>query len=106
MLSFRSITTSIRVDDQELPYFQADYDEESSTATCWIPSQPGKEFSVWVKKEDETDYDIAAHVYLDGAMHHATTFAIPAHQNEKRRSSIASSSNKEKAFKFADACES
>lgn len=102
MLTFRSISASICVDGKDLPQFDAEYDDKANVVTCWIHSQPGKEYTIYMRKEAETDYDIAAHVYLDGSDEYATTFCLTNQASERRRSAIPCGSNKERPLIFAD----
>ncbi|KAG9022563.1 hypothetical protein FRB95_014618 [Tulasnella sp. JGI-2019a] len=102
MLTFRSISASIRVDGKDLPHFQPEYDNVTNTVTCWIHSLPGKEYSIWMRKEAETAYDIAAHVHLDGSEDYATSFCLTNTSSERRRSAIPYGANKERPLVFAD----
>ncbi|KAG8886457.1 hypothetical protein FRB98_001276 [Tulasnella sp. 332] len=96
------LTLSICVDGKDLPQFDTEYDDKANVVTCWIYSQPGKEYAIWMRKEAETDYDIAAHVYLDGSEEYATTFCLTSQASERRRSAIPCGPNKERPLIFSD----
>ncbi|KAG9038203.1 hypothetical protein FS837_001295 [Tulasnella sp. UAMH 9824] len=65
-LTFRGFAAQIRIGDRPLTVYKPDYDEETKTASGWIASEPGEEYSVCWKKNDVTDYCAAAEVYIDG----------------------------------------
>ncbi|KAG9018614.1 hypothetical protein FRB90_011221 [Tulasnella sp. 427] len=56
MLDFRSFKVSVRVNNENLPVFQPEYDEDSKTATGWIASEEGQTFSVYVKQDNDDAY--------------------------------------------------
>ncbi|KAG8978509.1 hypothetical protein FRB95_014059 [Tulasnella sp. JGI-2019a] len=51
MVTFHDFSVNIRVNGKNLPCFQPEYDEESRTATCWIPSEAGQEYSISLTQE-------------------------------------------------------
>jgi len=69
MITCKEVSASIRVDEVDLPHFDASFDESTNTMTCWIPSQPGKSYSVWWKQNSEVAPGgcITGRIYLDGA---------------------------------------
>lgn len=65
-LTLRGFAAQIRIGDRPLTLYKPDYDEETTTASGWIASEPGEEYSVCWKKNDVTEYCAAAEVYIDG----------------------------------------
>lgn len=64
-LSLRDFSASICVDGLDLPYYGLEFDDETHTATCWIPSSEGKEYSVWWR-QDEIRPTTAGFIFVDG----------------------------------------
>ncbi|KAG9018616.1 hypothetical protein FRB90_011223 [Tulasnella sp. 427] len=67
MLDFRSFRVSIRADHQDLPIFQPEYDEDTKTATCWIPSEEGQTFSIYGRQDKSFPHYTSARIFLDGS---------------------------------------
>ncbi|KAG8987660.1 hypothetical protein FRB94_001598 [Tulasnella sp. JGI-2019a] len=69
MISFCGISASIQMGGQDLEHFQPEFDEETKTVTCWIPSEAGKCYSIWWQQDIDTSPGafIAGRVYLDGS---------------------------------------
>lgn len=67
MLDFHSYKVSIRVNGQDLPIYQPEYDEETKTASCWIASEKGQAYSVCCQQDESISYPASARVYLDGS---------------------------------------
>ncbi|KAG8982469.1 hypothetical protein FRB94_006614 [Tulasnella sp. JGI-2019a] len=67
MISFSSISASIQMGGQDLEHFQPEFDKETKTMTCWIPSEAGKCYSIWWQQDIDTSPGafIASQVYLD-----------------------------------------
>ena len=100
MITFRGLSAAIRVDDKDLLHFQPDYDEETKKVTCWIPSEAGKEYTVWWK-QDGIKMDTAGFIYIDGNEKRAAgRFLSPG--NETLVSAAAWSATEERPFIFAD----
>lgn len=68
MLTYRDISASVRVDGIDLPQYRPDYDDETRTVTCWIPSEAGKPYALWWKLERDIGpgLNILSRIYLDG----------------------------------------
>ncbi|KAG8854183.1 hypothetical protein FRB96_007739 [Tulasnella sp. 330] len=68
MITFHGISTHIRVDRKDLDHFQPEFDENTKTATCWIPSEAGKCYLVsWTQEEDiSQDAYISVRMNTDG----------------------------------------
>lgn len=66
MLDFRSYRVSVQVDGEDLPVYQPEYDNDTKTASCWIPSVHGQSFTILCKQADGLPYATAARLYLDG----------------------------------------
>lgn len=67
MLDFRSYKVSIRVDEQDLPVYQPEYDEDTRTATCWIASEQGRSYSIFFEQAKSFNCSTSARAYLDGS---------------------------------------
>ena len=68
MVTFRGISASVEVGGIDLPHYQPEFDEATKSATCWIPSEAGKEFTIrWEAEEHVCPRgNFSADVYLDG----------------------------------------
>lgn len=66
MLGFRSYKVSVRVDDQDLPIYKPEYDEDTKTATCWVASEDGQQFTILYEQDKPLPHATNARVYLDG----------------------------------------
>lgn len=69
MITSQHVSASVRVNNIDLPHFQADHDEATRTVTCWIPSEAGKPYAVrWkVEKDLGREAQLAGRIYLDGS---------------------------------------
>ncbi|KAG8960437.1 hypothetical protein FRC05_006851 [Tulasnella sp. 425] len=66
MLDFRSYKVSIRVNGQDLPIYQPEYDQDTKTATCWIALDEGQCYTVFYQQDETFRYTTSTRVYLDG----------------------------------------
>ncbi|KAH9481198.1 hypothetical protein JR316_0005718 [Psilocybe cubensis] len=55
----------IQVDNQPLPEYQIEYSQDGRKATCWIPSEAGKEFQICYR-DSERSKTTASKVRIDG----------------------------------------
>lgn len=67
MLDFHSYRVSVRVNDQDLPIYQPEYDQATKTATGWIASEEGQAFTIFCQQDESFHYTTFAGVYLDGS---------------------------------------
>lgn len=69
MPQFHGISASIICNKTDLLEYQAEFDEDTKTATCWIPSEARKNYSVrWTQEENlAPGGSITGRVYLDGS---------------------------------------
>ncbi len=91
MITFRGFSVSIRAEKDDLPVFQPEFDEETNTATCWIPSQAGKEFSLWARNDNKPpESRIRSRIegFVDGSEKAAFRFSLTAEQNEQFASEV------------------
>lgn len=65
-INFRGCSAQVRIGDRPLVIYKPEYDYDTKTATGWIASEPGKEYSVCWKKDYVTDYSVSGHVCIDG----------------------------------------
>lgn len=54
MITYKGISVALRVNGSDLEHLFEDVDETTDLVTCWVASQPGQEFSIWIK--DTTDH--------------------------------------------------
>lgn len=65
-LVFRDFAARIEVDGEPVKIYTPEYDEETKTATAWIASQAGKEYTVTWRRLKEMESYILGRLYLDG----------------------------------------
>lgn len=83
MLTFRSFSAAIQVDGKDLSEYESEYDEETRTATCWIPSETDQQYSVWWKQHDDMVITSSGRIYLDGSDQKANSWVL--HPGEDKR---------------------
>ncbi|GAO47239.1 hypothetical protein G7K_1449-t1 [Saitoella complicata NRRL Y-17804] len=70
MISYRGFSAQVLCGSIPLTEYQIQYDEEGRTVTCFIESEPGKEYSVkssWQGLDpDHKHHDAIARLYVDG----------------------------------------
>ncbi|KAI0082612.1 hypothetical protein K474DRAFT_1585057 [Panus rudis PR-1116 ss-1] len=67
MLTHRGFTAWVTCDGKSLYEFKPVVNSDTNKVTCWIPSEPGKRFTVhW--KDHGSLVDTASYIYLDGYM--------------------------------------
>ena len=99
MLSFRGVSACIRVDGVDLPCFQPEYSEDMRTATCWIPSEAGKEYTVsWTQIDVKTK--TAGRILLDGSQKPAASASL-CDGKSCSRSAATLSAAEERPFVFS-----
>jgi len=65
MPKFQAIHSRIKVDDEELPEYDVQVDENERQVSCWVPSEAGKNFAIcWTNANPLTD--TSGQVALDG----------------------------------------
>ncbi|KAH0584899.1 hypothetical protein H2248_008177 [Termitomyces sp. 'cryptogamus'] len=65
-MKFLECEAHIIVDGEELPEYGIEYDGETKTAVCWVPSQAGKSFSITGIPPKQSDIDVAIYFHTDG----------------------------------------
>ncbi|KAG6824679.1 hypothetical protein H0H93_001731, partial [Arthromyces matolae] len=75
-MQFKDFEVQVLVDGAVLPEYDVQYDEDSKTATCWIPSKAGKPFSVVAKPLKRRNHPVCNHLYADGTC--LDGYALPA----------------------------
>lgn len=65
-LVFRNFEACVRVDGKPLTVYAPEYDEETKTATGWIASKPGAEYSIAWRRTKDVKSDVAGYVLFDG----------------------------------------
>ncbi|KAG8964514.1 hypothetical protein FRC05_003795 [Tulasnella sp. 425] len=81
MLDFRSYKVSVRVNDQDVPIYRPEYDEDTKTATCWIASEEGQAFTIFCQQAESFRYTSSAEVCLDGSRKPATGIVLGKGRN-------------------------
>ncbi|KAG8854185.1 hypothetical protein FRB96_007741 [Tulasnella sp. 330] len=99
------VYASIRVNGKDLPQFKIEFDEVNRTAYCCIPSQAGRNYSVfWKQEEAISPYGaICGRIYFDGSNKTAeatVSDSIPGKCVERTGATI--SATEELPFVFAD----
>lgn len=106
MITYRDVSASIHVNDIDLPHFQPEYDEETRTVSCWVPSEAGKPYAVWWKLERNLGLgaDIVGRIYLDGGADMQTgAYCNMTNVDGVSKDASRVSVDGERAFLFADA---
>ncbi|KAG9024246.1 hypothetical protein FRB95_011746 [Tulasnella sp. JGI-2019a] len=75
MITFHGFRASIRVGGKDLPQSDIQYNRVECTATCWIPSEAGKAYTIYAAREEVLNEvtprtAISMGIYLDGKMSH------------------------------------
>ncbi|TFK69678.1 hypothetical protein BDN72DRAFT_840041 [Pluteus cervinus] len=65
MPSLGKFSAWIEVDQEHLPEFRLEVSNESSTVTCWVPSEAGKQFAVFWR-DPNLQYTLDGDVSVDG----------------------------------------
>lgn len=102
MLTARSLSVSIQVEGSDLPEYKAEYDEETQTARCWIPSEPGQEFVIFCQQAESSRFETAARIFLDGKKSSAACMFIGGTFSLSGRiSGVRTSATTKRALQFA-----
>ncbi|TFK36686.1 hypothetical protein BDQ12DRAFT_736772 [Crucibulum laeve] len=103
MLKLGTLSACIKMDGKELTEYGVDCSADGKQATCWIPSEVGKQFSVYWK-DSERVVGKSSKIVVDGIAcnggHLHRTCDRPK-QDSREIKGVATSSSKEKPFKFA-----
>ncbi|KAG8987963.1 hypothetical protein FRB93_004331 [Tulasnella sp. JGI-2019a] len=105
MLSFRGISASIRVDGKDLDHYQPEFDDETKTATCWIPSEAGRCYSIRWQQDTNMGHGASAagRIFLDGTKDMKAGAYTSFHSNRFAECHGAPiSSSTERPFMFAN----
>ncbi|KAF8343542.1 hypothetical protein F5887DRAFT_289695 [Amanita rubescens] len=66
MPNFQTFCARIKIDNDDLPEYDVQIDENEKLVSCWIPSEAGKNFSVCCSITGPLSTDIEWRVLLDG----------------------------------------
>lgn len=105
MITFRGFSVSIRVHKNDLPVLQPEFDEETKTATCWLPTEAGKEFSLWARNDNtppESKIRSKVEAFVDGSEKAAFKFSLTAEQNEQSASEVRVGEFERSTIRFAE----
>lgn len=68
-LTHRGFSAWIECENKHIPVFKPELDNARQRITCWIPSEPGEEFTIhWKDRGEGGGVDTASYIYLDGFM--------------------------------------
>ncbi|KAG8910534.1 hypothetical protein FRC01_006276 [Tulasnella sp. 417] len=102
MLDFRSYKVSVQVNGQDLPIYQPEYDEDTKTANCWIASEDGQEFTIFVEQDKSLPHSSTAKVYLDGQKNYLKAAVLhKGRKNHKLIAGVRMSPTTRRPFQFA-----
>ncbi|KAG9003423.1 hypothetical protein FRB93_011046 [Tulasnella sp. JGI-2019a] len=101
MLTHHGYSMSIHIDGEDLPNYQLEVDRMTHTVKCWVPSEAGKEFSIWVKKENQDRISAVVKVFFDGSEDHQMMDTLTYQDREYEMNEMLVGSSDYKALTFA-----
>ncbi|KIO17596.1 hypothetical protein M407DRAFT_32725 [Tulasnella calospora MUT 4182] len=101
-LTFRGFWARIRIGDRPLTIYKPCYDKKTKTASGWIASKPGEEYSVCWKKNDVTEYAAHGKVYIDGPRRRGNMYVRGRDTGWVVERGVRTAVDKERPFIFSE----
>ncbi|KAF8972297.1 hypothetical protein BDZ97DRAFT_1019970 [Flammula alnicola] len=99
-LEFQGFKASVKMDGKELECYASQINTDKKEVSCWITSEAGKAFSVYLEAH-RLDFDCRAHLHFDGHRIDGVIFIRRKHGSRENWDHIVTDDNRKRFFIFS-----